>query len=74
MVEKFVLSTKDFHASTKERSCFPMKYKQGCYGDCSDCCSRWFERINKMKELPFVIVNIVLDKSFDDYNIKYEWG
>lgn len=32
--------------------CWPLRYNQGCYGDCSDCRIRWLERLKLLGNLP----------------------
>ena len=66
-MDQLILSTKDFYAPKGNKKCFPIKYGLGCYGDCSDCRSRTFEYLNRIKKIPFVIVNIEFDDSWNEY-------
>ena len=32
--------------------CWPLRYHQGCYGDCPDCRIRWVEKLRLLGDLP----------------------
>lgn len=38
--------------------CWPIRYGQGCYGDCLDCRSLWEERLKNFRLLPFDMLRI----------------
>ena len=49
----------DFYAGEKNgEKCWPIRYGQGCYGDCSDCRSRWLEQFERMKNLPSDLLKV----------------
>lgn len=47
------LTRKDFYFGLKNGiKCFPLRYEQGCYGDCFDCHSKWKEQPERLNKLP----------------------
>ena len=67
---KLTLSRRDFASSLRgveDYQCFPLKYGQGCYGDCGDCCSMWVTRIERLKKFPFAFKDISFDEELLGY-------
>lgn len=46
------LDTEFYYGDKNGILCWPLRYNQGCYGDCTDCRARWVERLELFGNLP----------------------